>query len=139
MIKKYDIIAAARAIVHKNKGYRIPVLIHPQRDWWIGIGIFAFLVVVGGVVLAKMYVTNDSLDALVGVEADKIPRYQQEVVNDALNEYRGRTESYHAFIENRPEVPIVVAATTTDTSATTSEAVIPEEVVEEETIEEVIE
>lgn len=126
MIKKYDIIAAARAIVHKNKGYRIPVLIHPQRDWWIGIGIFALIVFIGGAVLAKMYVTNDSLDSLTGVEADRIPRYRQEVVSDALSVYRSRAAAYQAFVENRPVAPIVVEVATT--TATSTEEVVEDSI-----------
>ncbi len=124
MIKKFDIIAAARGIVRTNKGYRAPILIHPQRDWWIGIFLFSVLVLVGGGVLARMYMINNTLDALVGAEANAIPRYQEEIVQDVLVAYRERAAAYQTFIGNPPELP---------PTATTTEEVIDEDIAEEVT------
>lgn len=120
MIKKYDIIAAARTISRKSKGYRAPMLIHPQRDWWIGLCMFAVIVIAGGGVLARMYALNDSLDSLVGAEANSIPRYREEVVQDVLTEYRTRGVAYQMLIENTPNVETVATSTT---ATSTDEAV----------------
>jgi hypothetical protein len=135
MSRKYDIIAAARAIVRTNTGYRAPILIHPQRDWWLGIGLFTLVVLIGGGILARTYTLNDSLDTLVGAEADTVPRYQAEVVGDVLEIYRVRASGYQSFVDNQPELPLIATTTDegiTETTETDLEEVEPEPAVVDE-------
>ncbi len=130
MITKKDIINAAKAVVRKSNGYRIPMLIHPRRDWLLGLLFFAVIVIGGGLVLARLYFVNQSVDALVGVEAEQIPRYREEVVNDVLAVYRERKATYDAILMNLPAVP-PEAATTSEATASSTDTELLEAVDEE--------
>ncbi len=119
MITKKDIINAAKAVVRKSNGYRIPVLIHPRRDWLLGLLLFAVIVIGGGLVLARLYIVNQAVDTLVGVEAEQIPRYREEVVSDVLAVYRERKASYDAVLMNLPAEPLEVATSSDDVASST--------------------
>ncbi len=125
MIRKIDILKAARSIVRHNRGYRLPVLIHPQRDWWIGLILFGTLTLGGSLFLARLYFVNQSLEGIVGVEGDTVPRYREEVVTDVLALYASRHAAYQAALGALPLAPIVEVATTTPTTATTTDVVVP--------------
>lgn len=133
MINKIDIIAAARSIVRKNEGYELPVLIHPRRDWWIGLMVFAILVIGGGLFLGRMYLVYQSVDQLIGVEANRIPRYQAEIVQDVITMYTNRQLQYEALVQQTARVvaPLGETATSTESVAVpTVGGVVPESEIE---------
>ncbi len=133
MIRKIDIIAAARAIVKRNEGYTLPVLIHPRRDWWIGLVAFAVVVIGGSLVLARMYVVFQSVDQLEGAEASQIPRYQAEVVADVNRLYENRQATFDTLVAAAARVaPASVAEDTATTSIETDTTTVSEPVGETE-------
>ncbi len=124
MITKKDIINAAKAVVRKSNGYRIPVLIHPRRDWLFGLTLFAVVVIGGGAALARLYFVNQAVDTLVGTEAEQIPRYRQEVVNDVLRGYRERKATYDAILRNLPAASPDTATSSGDAASSTDAEVV---------------
>lgn len=120
MITKQDIIRAAKQIVRKNKGYHVPALIHPQRDWALGLGIFTIVVLGGSFYLASLFVTYQKLDRLEGAPVTGIARYRDEVVKDVLAYYAERADAYTQWWD--PTAPEVVPMSEADPAAATSTA-----------------
>lgn len=113
MISKADIVRAARSVVRHNRGYRLPVLIHPQRDWWIGLMLFSVITLGGSLFMARLYFVNQSLEGIVGIEGDAVPRYREEVVADVLKLYDARRDAYQEALGAIPVVPVLEVASTT--------------------------
>lgn len=93
-------------------------LIHAKRDWWIGLMLFATIVFLGSIVLARLYYIHESIDALEGAEAEQIPRYHEDIVANVLKLYRTRTERYESMRATEPVAIIPVASSTASTTST---------------------
>lgn len=124
MISKQDILKAAKQIVRQNRGYHSPQLVHPRRDWWIGLSIFATIVIVGSFYLAHLFVQYQAVEDVEGEVVHGVPKYKETVVQDVLTVFGIRSVDYADALSKPAPQPI---ATTTDEMASTTDAVMGEE------------
>jgi hypothetical protein len=75
---------------------------YPVRDWLVGLGIFAVIVLLGGVYSAHVFLTYRDVSALQGAETQSPVKttYNANTVTEALAVYRARKEAFVALGKN---------------------------------------
>lgn len=110
MISKKDITKAAKKILRRQKGLRDHQIIHPQREWIIGLLLMCFIV--GGIAVwsstTYLSITDQSVTTN-NSETGSQTVYRTEVVDAALTMFRERAENYEKLLENRIVTPVVTA------------------------------
>ena len=114
---KSQIIAMAKHVFKRGSGVPDKRLMHPRREWGVGILLFAVILIVGSILSANAFSRFRNIDTDNGQASLTIPNYRSNLVFEALEEYRGKKESYQALISDTSYVPPVV----TDVSTTTEE------------------
>jgi len=94
MIDKKNILKMTKAVFRKSQGYPDRKLMHPQREWGIGLIIFIGVVIVGSVFAGNVFVEYQHIDVSTSESNESIPSYKKSVVQDALETYRSQTDTY---------------------------------------------
>ena len=117
MIDKKDIIKMAKHVFKRGKGYPDRRLIHPKREWTVGLFMSLLVLFVGGTAAAQLYSTYRNVNTLLQVTPATMPRYNAQAVETALTEYRLREQEYESLQKNKgvsqSVVPVVTPAATT--------------------------
>ena len=123
MLSKDDIKKLAKRIVHQQQGRRTHQIMHPERDWLIGVGLAVVIVMSSAVWSGSRYVeTRDIISYGVTAEAEDAAVYRESHVKTAL-EIAG-TRMYLDENSAAPQyVDTDVATSTATSTATTSESV----------------
>lgn len=107
-----DILKSIQRLLPRRRlDYRRRVM-HPVRDWLIGLLLFAIVVIAGGVYCAQTFVTYRNVNTEGGTIDETIIQYNRMMVEQALEAYTARKEAYDTAEISAPE-------TTADTSTTT--------------------
>ncbi len=110
MIETKDISKMVKHIMRRNRGVVDPQIMHPMREWVIGIVITLIGMLGGSILAASLYQYYDAkMDTEVAVAATVVP-YDAAVVEAALSQYRIKQAQYEA----------VVGMGTAETATTTS-------------------
>jgi hypothetical protein len=129
----------ARNLFKPKTGSSFVKILHPERDWFIGVGI-AFCIV-AGITIWNGYTYFANRDG--GASDTEItitnPRYQAELVDQALNVFESRSKNFVLISANSPLQPVqtetvssIETGTTTATSTPDVSAEIPSATEEEE-------
>lgn len=137
MISKTEIIKMTRAVFKRSQGYRKHEIMHPSREWFIGIGLLAAVVIVGGIVNALEYRSYNSLEQATKGAPLSINKYSHVLAQKARDSYEGKVQKFDALAGDVPAAPIIPEVTAeqsaSSTASTTTETeVTPESVVAEE-------
>ncbi len=128
MISKTNIIAAAKNIARHNRGYHTSSPIHPRRDWWIGLTMFAVIVLSGSLYLAQLFVKYQQVEDLKGEAVLDVPKYQETAVDHALENYENRSAFYADALLTLPVVSETVTTTTEEVDSVTEDILLDGEV-----------
>ena len=121
MIEKKDILKMVKSVSKRAAGKPDKRLIHPRREWFIGISLFLLIVIVGAVYSAHVYTSLDRLEDSVSESDTSVIRYQAGNVQTALDRYQATQQKFETMRAALPDVPPPV-----------SEVVVDEEVVQQE-------
>jgi len=135
MIHKADINRLAKKVLRYRKGVRDHQIIHPVRDWFIGVGACLCLIIAVGYWSVTTYfsVSTRSVE-VVSSPTTEVAVYRADLVQAALAKFGERSATYEELLTNRimpslpnvpPEVP--VEAVPSDSSSTTEPVVEEEE------------
>jgi hypothetical protein len=120
MFSKDDITKIARKILKRQRGLRDHQMIHPVREWTIGLIVAVLFLIIGG---GWSFVTYQELSSrdVQNVEAVEIKQsgYRPETINSALQLFRERIEQYQVLTTSplsplTDEQPIVEEIQTID-------------------------
>lgn len=117
MITIHNLLKFARHISGKDRAYRDQRIMHPERDWFIGLFSVTLLFLAGG--LGVWYLFDKRGGALVedhGVTIDTV-KYDAKLITRVLTDYARRQEHYESL---RGDVVSVPNATTTEGTTSTS-------------------
>lgn len=124
MITKHDIIKMAKHVFRRSRGMPDRRLLHPKRDWLIGMLMFATILIAGSIVSAQTFVSYQDVlpadDASVGI----IPTYNSATIEKVLEEYRARTILF-SNIETQ-QIPEEIAAEDDAATSTQQASTTPE-------------
>jgi hypothetical protein len=114
-------------IVRRKRGIADPQIMHPMREWVIGIGVTAVVVIAGSVLAATLYnYYDDKRDVIITVSETPVP-YNANLVEAALTQYRQKQQQYDQIvgtvIQSVP-APELVEETASSTEAVEEE--VPE-------------
>lgn len=136
MISKTDIIKMTRTVFKRSQGYRKHEVMHPSREWFIGIGLLIVVVVVGGVINALEYRSYNTLEQATKGAPLSINKYSHVLAQKARDRYEGKMQKFDTLSDEVPAAPVVpdiVGGSATSTASTTPDAeVTPEDLVSEE-------
>lgn len=138
MINKKEITAFAKNILHSKKGLRSPQIMHPAREWQLGLGIALGIFAVCAYFSVQTYVEYRNIDLTLeddGVAAATV--YRGSLVEAALGEFSARAAKYDNLratavpLDFEPPVePEVIVATSSEEipdTSTSTENVISDE------------
>ena len=116
-----------KKVSRRSQGVPDRRIIHPEREWLIGIGLFIAVVIAGSAYNAYVYNRLTNLQSEVVPAEQSTIRYRESLVMQALDTYRERAEAYTALQLSLPELeiiePEVASSTATTTSASAGEVV----------------
>ena len=123
MIETKDIKKMVAHIVRRDKGIVDTNIMHPTREWFIGLGITIVIVAVGTWFSFYIYTSNQNeMSKEVVIVQSAVP-YNATVVSKALETFTAKQKKYNEILggNNTAELPKV------ETSATTTIPVITNE------------
>lgn len=102
-----------KTLAHKRVQYD-KRLIHPEREWLMGLFVFAAIVICGGMVDAFIFIQYQNLDVSPKNIATQSVTYNKAAVQKALEAYSLRTAAYMQLQNNSAgtQVPVEVASST---------------------------
>jgi len=116
IFSKTEIMKMVRHVYARGNDKFDNRLLHPSREWGIGLFIFILILLGGSVVGAQSFNQFRQLDTNVGESDATIPRYKESLVNEVLETYQARQANYERLAASAP-VLVVPAATTSSSTA----------------------
>lgn len=103
-----------KKLERQKKGLSDPRIMHPQREW--AIGIVAMIVVFLGSAYwsSQVYIKNRNVTS-TEVLADEVVVYKEGIVTDVLNRFKENNETYRQLTQGKvmvEDLPVKVASTT---------------------------
>jgi hypothetical protein len=115
MIDKKFSASLLKAIVRRSRGLSDHNIIHPEREWFVGILIALICLIAGIIWSAHLYFTYaGNVPDLTASPATTNQIYRAGDVVQALEEYRARNEennALRAILEAQPKAPSFVPIT----------------------------
>jgi len=112
-ISKTEIVKMAEHVFRRSHGVPDKRLMHPRREWIIGLLLFLTIVFAGGVLSVGMFSQYQNLDTDAGETIIEVPQYNSALVTNVIDTYKDRTEAYDSLINIHSAAPL---------STTTAEA-----------------
>lgn len=116
MIDKKNILKMATHVFKKGQGYPDRRLMHPHREWLVGILLLVAVICLGGLKSIQMYTKYSDVSARMPETKIEIVTYDEAAVAHALEIFRTRVAVYGVLTE-RPVILEAVPELSTATSA----------------------
>lgn len=129
MINRKEITSVAKRMLRQHRGLEDPQIIHPKREWLIGVTISTtiFVLIVWWSVAAHIKHSNTNVDGSAeAASTDTI--YREAQVRAALELFEDRNERYNKLIGSAASEPEVAEEVVVEeiSLSTTTEAVLEE-------------
>lgn len=112
MISKTDIAALAEHVLRRQRSLPDRAIMHPVREWFIGlVAALCIVVLAGGLSAYHFAYYSDIKERVTGAEPSDI-EYEKGRIENVLYTYRERKEAYEAFKTALP--PVLTATSTID-------------------------
>ena len=102
----------SRKIMRRQSGLHDYQIMHPTRDWYIGLAIAVSIFLVGAAASAQLYFMNKNISLDTNAEAEVVV-YRESIVEAALERLRERDAVFSALQTAPGNQPVVPVATTT--------------------------
>ena len=115
MIQKKDILKMAKHVFKRGRGIPDKRLLHPRRDWTIGLVLFVTVFVSGSVIAGQSFVKNQDIQIDTTVLSEQIPEYNKALVEKTLDDFGAKRDNF--MQQNFVSAPVIndsIQATTTD-------------------------
>lgn len=128
-MNKQNLLSLAKGFAKNKRISYDKRIMHPVRDWLIGLSCFFTLVIAGGAYSAHQFITYRNLNIYEGSLNEQTVKYNEVLVERVLGEYAKREEAYQALqtVEIGVQAPEEEGATSTepavDQTGTSTEAV----------------
>jgi hypothetical protein len=127
MPNKKQMTDMVRKIVKHSQGLHDHKIMHPKRDWWIGLSFALLIFIASAYGSVYTYWKNKNITADTDViTSDETTVYRESFVKDALSRFDVRNKEREALMEHFSKVPETPpkaeepAATSTEAVSTTT-------------------
>lgn len=109
MISKKDILKMTRVITRQSRGYKARKIVHPNREWTVGLLLFMLVAVVGGVLNARTHVYFNNLDEREVQTSMNHVEYNANRADTAFTIFRERQLTFNALTQKKllPSSPVI--------------------------------
>ncbi len=95
MIEKNDIIKITKHLIKKSSGIPDRRIMHPARDWFVGLGVSAVIFILSLMYAGYQFITiSEQTDRIISVESSVV-RYNQKGVQDAIEYYKNKEDKFN--------------------------------------------
>ena len=129
MISKKDIISMARQVFRRSQDRQSRELMHPVREWFIGLGAFALVAGAGSLYVWNEFNFYQSLSPEGGQVEMELVSYHEAAAEAAIERFAAKSATYTELVNAEPlaeltpeEAAAPEAATSSDAAATESSA-----------------
>lgn len=128
MINKETLAALVGGVFKNKPGAFDKRMIHPVRDWFMGVTFFLLVVIAGGVYSAFLFVEYRNIATDKNASQDPVVQYNEVLVNNMITQYEMRRSSYVALKSSFvPEAVRDVSSVTEATVSSSTHATSTEE------------
>ena len=137
MIETKDIKKMVAHIMRRDKGIADPQLMHPTREWFIGLGMATLIVLLGSWFCWYIYSSYvQTIVSELSVSEPVVP-YQAASIAEAIKIYESKQIKFSEILGKTPDVEAIVVSTSTElltepenTPATTTSTTLSEPQIE---------
>lgn len=97
MITKTDILRMVQHIARRSHNIPDTRLMHPGREWAIGLGLFTLTTLIGGVVSARQFWTYESIETQLGEPEVSVRMYDQQKMRAVLDAFDARAIEFQTI------------------------------------------
>lgn len=133
MIDKKHIIKIAKHAFKRSQGIPDRKLIHPRREWALGILFFAAILIGGSFLSALSFAEFRNITTEGGEAGIAVPRYNESLISQAIDFYKQKQAVFNSLTNNSSaviEVPELVASSTPEVAVASSTLVSDTETAE---------
>ena len=112
----------ARSVMKRSQGYRPHKMMHPSRDWFIGIVLLIAVVGVGGALNAREYAAYNSLETQTNGDVVSIKKYSYSMAQNARTLYEDRAQAFGSLNKRSASVSMETSTAIENDVATSSVA-----------------
>jgi hypothetical protein len=106
-MKKFNILKMAKHISKSKNGKYDRRILHPEREWIIGISFFLILSFAGSIFSARLYVRYSNVDSVnVSSAEDLVDNSSLTLIKEVIEQYDKREEQFNE-IASRKSIIIV--------------------------------
>ena len=118
-MNKREFTEIAKKVLRSNKGLKSPQIMHPEREWLIGLFVAVVFFGTSAAWSAHMNIKykNISVTGNNDVESDVVV-YRESLVNSALQKFSSRQEIHESLLNSTPK--IIAPEITNEVSSSTS-------------------
>ena len=98
MIDQTEVLKIAKHAFKRGKGVPDRRIIHPRRDWAVGILIFTTILATGSYYSMTVLSTYRDVDTSGGTAAERVPKYQAEQIERTINTYKDKEAAFNSLI-----------------------------------------
>tara|TARA_B100000745_G_scaffold285608_1_gene220947 strand:- start:971 stop:1348 length:378 start_codon:yes stop_codon:yes gene_type:complete len=113
MIDKKEILKMATHVFKKGQGYPDRRLMHPRREWSVGVLLLTIVILLGGFASSQIYLKYSNIEALIPETEVEIVAYDEAAVKEALETFRKRAGLYGTLNERQVVLEVVSEVRTT--------------------------
>ena len=114
MIEKNDIIKMAKHVFRRSNGRQDHHIMHPYREWAIGVLVAITIFLVGGVLGLDRYLTYDEFVISDPVAQENQVMYRSKQVSDAIELYENRQAKFDSLVQSLPQIETEDIASTSE-------------------------
>ena len=120
MINKQDILKMVHHVTKRSRGIPDKRLMHPVREWLIGLLGMVLVVVVGVIYSVHLFTTFSNVTEITHTESAISIRYNETLINEAREQFSVRSDKFNELRGVRVAPP--PSATTTEALPETEDA-----------------
>lgn len=123
MINKKEISAIAKRILHTSKGLKNPRLMHPVREWWIGVVVALLIFLVSASWSVQTYVNNQNTNVEEsGSENTEVVVYRESQVAASLEHFAERGKVFDDLLNSVDQNEVIESVESSEDTSNLIEA-----------------
>jgi hypothetical protein len=122
MIRPHDILTMAKAVHRSARRRPKRRLIHPMREWLVGVGLALVVIISGAVVSANQFFAYLDIESRTADVVTERIILRSEKIEDALTQFNERTGTFTTLRQQTTPIPPEVVPDQTEESSSAAES-----------------